>query len=80
MRTRWAGWLAAIAVTLVTIALVILDITDSGFRRWWLLHALTTSTVAGVLVLLITVQIATRSCGGGRSATGPRRLAPRRPS
>ncbi len=45
-------------VTLATGALVILDVTDVSLRRWWALHALTTDTVAGLLVLLITVLVA----------------------
>ncbi len=57
MVTRWQGWLAAIVVTLVTVTLVILDLTDDGFRRWWVRHALTTDTVSGVLVLLVTLLV-----------------------
>lgn len=51
------GGFAAVAVTLVTLGLVIGDLTDDGFRRWWADHALTTDTVAGLLVLLITVLV-----------------------
>jgi hypothetical protein len=57
MLSRWLGGFAALVVTLVTGALVILDVTDSGLRRWWAFHALTTDTVAGLLVLLITVLV-----------------------
>lgn len=57
MLKRWQGGLATVLVTLVTFVLVILDITDNGFRRWWADRALTTATVAGVLVLLITVLV-----------------------
>src|ERR1700685_4325875 len=57
VQTRWQGWFAAIAVTLVTVALVIDDVTDKGFRRWWVNHALTTDTVAGLLVVLVTVLV-----------------------
>ena len=32
-------------------------ITDRGVRRWWALHAFTTDTVAGLVVLLITVLV-----------------------
>src|SRR5271165_1937464 len=35
-----------------------LEVTDVGLRRWWAFHALTTDTVAGLLVLLITVLVA----------------------
>jgi hypothetical protein len=55
--SRWQGWLVAVAVTLVTAVLVILDLTDAGFRRWWDEHALTTDTVAGLLVLLVTILV-----------------------
>ena len=37
--------------------LVILDVTDAGLRRWWDAHALTTGTVTGLLVLMITVLV-----------------------
>jgi hypothetical protein len=55
--TRWQGGLAAIIVTLLTLALVILDLADAQARRWWAGHAITTDTVAGLLVLLITVLV-----------------------
>jgi hypothetical protein len=55
--TRWQAGYAAILVTLGACALVILDLTDGGFRRWWAAHPLTTDTVAGVQVLLITVLV-----------------------
>jgi hypothetical protein len=56
--SRWQGGLGALVVTLVACALVILDLTDDGLRRWWAEHALTTGTVSGLLVLLITVLVA----------------------
>jgi hypothetical protein len=37
---------------------VILDLAGAGLRRWWDDHALTTDTVAGLLVLMITVLVA----------------------
>jgi hypothetical protein len=55
--SRWLGGLAAAAVALVACVLVILDLTDAGLRRWWDDHALTTDTVAGLLVLMITVLV-----------------------
>ncbi len=57
MLSRWQGGFAALVVTLVACALVSLDVTDGGLRRWWAGHALTTDTVAGLLVLLITVLV-----------------------
>ena len=53
----WRGALAAVFVTVVACVLVILDLTDGGLRRWWDGHALTTDSVAGLLVLLITVLV-----------------------
>jgi hypothetical protein len=55
--TRWQGGLAAIVVTLGTVALVILDLADRGVRVWGDSHAITTDTVGGLLVLLITVLV-----------------------
>ena len=57
MLSRWLGGLGAAAVALVACVLVILDLTDAGLRRWWDAHALTTNTVAGLLVLMITVLV-----------------------
>jgi hypothetical protein len=56
--SRWQGGLAAAVVTLVACVLVVLDVTDAGLRSWWDGHALTTDTVAGLLVLMITVLVA----------------------
>jgi 4-amino-4-deoxy-L-arabinose transferase-like glycosyltransferase len=58
MRTHWLLRFAALAATLATLALVLADLADAGLRRWWEGHALTTDTVAGLLVLLITVLVA----------------------
>jgi hypothetical protein len=55
--TRLTGWSAAILATLVTLALVVGELTDAGQRRWWAARPLTTDTVAGLLVLLITVLV-----------------------
>ena len=57
MLSRWLGGLSAAAIALVACVLVILDVTDAGVRRWWDDHALTTDTIAGLLVLLITVLV-----------------------
>jgi hypothetical protein len=57
MLSRWLGGLAAATVALVACVLVILDLTDAGLRRWWDDHALTTATVTGLLVLMITVLV-----------------------
>jgi len=55
--SRWQGGLAATVITVLTAVLVILDVTDRAMRRWWDGHALTTDTVAGLLVLLITLLV-----------------------
>ena len=51
------GWSAAVFATLVTLALVADELADAGQRRWWAAHPLTTDTVAGLLVLLVTVLV-----------------------
>jgi uncharacterized iron-regulated membrane protein len=55
--SRWQGGLAATVITLLTAVLVVLDINDRAMRRWWDAHALTTGTVSGLLVLLITLLV-----------------------
>jgi hypothetical protein len=55
--SRWQGGLAALVVTLLTVVLVILDFNDRSMRRWWDGHALTSDTVSGLLVLLITLLV-----------------------
>ena len=57
MSTRFLGWPPAILATLITVALVVGELTDAGQRRWWAARPLTTDTVAGLLVLLITVLV-----------------------
>ena len=57
MLKGWQGGTGAVVVTLGTVALVLLDLADRGFRLWWLTHAFTTDTVAGVLVVLLTVLV-----------------------
>jgi len=49
-----------VAVTLVTVGLAILDLTDASLRRWSQARDFTTSVVAGVLVLLVTVLVVDR--------------------
>jgi hypothetical protein len=55
--TRFLGWPPAVLATLITVALVVGELTDAGQRRWWAARPLTTDTVAGLLVLLITVLV-----------------------
>lgn len=56
--SRWRDGFAAAVVVVVACILVILDVADSGLRHWWDAHALTTDTVAGLLVLMITFLVA----------------------
>jgi hypothetical protein len=51
------GWLAAGLAVLVTVALIVGEITNAAQRSWWGSHSLTTDTVSGLLVLLITVLV-----------------------
>jgi len=55
--TRLQGGLSAVAATLLAVGLVIIDLTNRGFRGWWQEHPLTTDVTAGVLVLLITLLV-----------------------
>jgi hypothetical protein len=54
---RLTGWPAAVLAMLITLALVAGELTDAGQRRWWAARPLTTDTVAGLLVLLVTVLV-----------------------
>jgi hypothetical protein len=57
VQTHWQGWVAAGVATLATAGLVIAESNDTGMRRWWQGHSLTTDTVSGLLVLLITLLV-----------------------
>ena len=57
MSRRWLGWGAAVLATLITLALVVGELTEAGQRRWWAARPLTTDTVGGLLVLLVTVLV-----------------------
>jgi len=48
---------AATVVASLAVGLVVLDVTDRGFRGWWAERALTTDVVAGLVVLLITLLV-----------------------
>ena len=54
---RLLGWLAAVLAMLTTLTIVAGELTDAGQRRWWAARPLTTDTVAGLLVLLVTVLV-----------------------
>jgi hypothetical protein len=76
--TRWRSGFGSVVVVLVMLGLVIGDLTDGGLRRWWTGHALTTDTVAGLLVLLVTVlvvdQVVSRRRAPGQSTASSARL------
>jgi hypothetical protein len=55
--TRLIGWPAAILAMLITLTLVAGELTSAGQRRWWAARPLTTDTVAGLLVLLVTILV-----------------------
>jgi hypothetical protein len=57
MSARLMGWLAAGLAVLVTVTLIVGEITNAAQRSWWGSHSLTTDTVSGMLVLLITVLV-----------------------
>jgi hypothetical protein len=59
----WRAGLTTMAVTLLSSALVVLDLSDGAFRRWWSARAFTTDAIAGVLVVLITVLIVNQALG-----------------
>jgi hypothetical protein len=53
----WQSGFWSVIAVLAMIGLVVADVTDGALRRWWAAHALTTDTVSGVLVLLVTVLV-----------------------
>ena len=57
MLRRWPGATAAVLITLVTLGLIAVDLTDAAARRWWAERSFATDVVAGILVLLITVLV-----------------------
>ena len=56
----WLPWGTAFSVLAITVALVVLDLSDATINRYWSRHTFTSSVVAGVLVLLLTVLIVNR--------------------
>src|ERR1700761_1349485 len=60
MPKRYMAWSGAIAVTAITAVLVVLDVSDASVHRYWSRHSFTSSVLAGVLVLLLTVLIVDR--------------------
>lgn len=62
LKGRQAG-VATIAVAILSSALIVLDLSDGAFRRWWSARAFTTDAIAGILVVLITVLIVHQALG-----------------
>lgn len=60
MLRRYLPWWAALTVLLLTAVLVVLDVTDVPVHRYWVRHSFTSSVVAGLLVLLLTVLVVDR--------------------
>jgi hypothetical protein len=59
----WQAGVATIAVALLSSALIVLDLSDGAFRRWWSARAFTTDAIAGILVVLVTVLIVNQALG-----------------
>ncbi len=59
----WQAGAATIAVAMLSSVLIILDLSDGAFRRWWSARAFTTDAIAGILVVLITVLIVNQALG-----------------
>lgn len=57
---RVLAWSDALVVTVITTSLVVLDIRDRSVHQFWSRHSFTSSVLAGVLVLLLTVLIIDR--------------------
>jgi hypothetical protein len=73
--TRLQGGLAAIVVTSLALGLIVLDLTDRGFREWWAGRALTSDLVAGLLVLSITLLVVDQVVGRRQIADRSRAVA-----
>jgi len=58
--SRYRGWSGALIVMVITGTLVVLEVTVESVRRYWSRHSFTSSVLAGVLVLLLTVLIVDR--------------------
>jgi hypothetical protein len=57
VQNRLLGWPSAVLAILITLALVATELANPGQRAWWAARPLTTDTVSGLLVLLITVLV-----------------------
>jgi hypothetical protein len=57
---RNGAWSGALTVLVITTALVALDIADPPIHRYWSRHPFSSSVLAGLLVLLLTVLVSDR--------------------
>ena len=57
MVPRGPAWIAAALVSALVLAVVLMELLDKGVRRFWSAHPVTADTVAGVLVVAITVVV-----------------------
>lgn len=60
MLRRGLAWSDALVVMVITSILVALDIRDRSVHWFWSRHSFTSSVLAGVLVLLLTVLVIDR--------------------
>lgn len=56
----WVPWSGAFTVSAITAALVVLDLSVPSIHRFWSRHSFTSSVLAGVLVVLLTVLVVDR--------------------
>jgi hypothetical protein len=57
---EYRAWWGAVTVMMITAVLVILDLGVGSVHRYWSRHSFTSSVLAGLLVLLLTVLIVDR--------------------
>jgi FlaA1/EpsC-like NDP-sugar epimerase len=60
MLDRYVDWSGAVTVLVITTVLVVLDVADGAVHRYWSRHSFTSSVLAGVLVVALTVLIVDR--------------------
>ena len=60
MLKPYRAWSGATTVLAVTVALVVLDLTDRSVHSYWSRHSFAASVLSGLLVLLLTVLVVDR--------------------
>src|SRR5580700_4398628 len=71
----YRAWWGALTVMIITAALVVLDVGDGPIHRYWSRHSFTSSVLAGLLVLLLTVLIVDRVTRGRQLRNQSRAIA-----